>query len=164
MSISDIWVAKVAWRCLLLWKWAGCVSCAYGVPHGHVEAELSCSSETTCGVVSVDKLNAGGITVDHANGVLNAGGAIMDHAKGVSKTGGAIVDHAIGVLNVGGAFVDHAIGALNAGDACMDVANGVANAGGVCMDLCVDVCNDGDAWLSNRVIRSNCNVVDSQSW
>ena len=70
------------------------------------------------------------------------------------------VDHAIGVLNVRGAFVDPAIAALNAGDACMDVANGVANAGGVCMDLCVDVCNDGDAWLSNRVIRSKCNVVE----
>ena len=145
----DIFVAKVPWRRLLFWKWVGCVSCAYGVPHGHVEAELGCNSEATCGVVSVAK--------------LNAGGAIMDHAKGVFKTGGAIVDHAIGVLNVGGAFVDHAIGALNAGDACMDVANGVANAGGVCMDLCVDVCDDGDAWLSNRVIRSNCNVVDGQS-
>ena len=57
--------------------------------------------------------------------------------------------------------VDHALGALNAGDACMEVANGVANAGGVCMDLCVDVCNDGDAWLSNPVIRSKCNVVES---
>ena len=56
------------------------------MPHGHVEAELGCNSEATCGVVSVAKLNAGGITVDHANGVLNAGGAIMDHAKGVFKT------------------------------------------------------------------------------